>query len=63
MTKSKERDLAIELAWGLIANAYGGDWNSAPKEWRKAAERWRDTYWHGPDDATPEEVAEEEKNR
>ena len=37
---------ALELAWGLIANAYGGDWDSAPEDWRKAAIRWRDEHWH-----------------
>ena len=37
---------ALELAWGLIANAYGGDWDSAPTDWKEAAERWRDEQWH-----------------
>lgn len=36
----------IELAWGLIANAYGGDWGSASEEWEKAAVKWRDEHWH-----------------
>jgi hypothetical protein len=36
----------MELAWGVIANAYGGGWELATKEWRKAAERWRDEQWH-----------------
>lgn len=35
---------AIELAWGIIANAYGGNWNDAPTEWRAAAEWWREEY-------------------
>ena len=34
----------LELAWGLIANAYGGDWDKATDEWREAAERWRDQF-------------------
>lgn len=35
----------LEAAWGIIANAYHGDWDSlAPKDWREAAERWRDRY-------------------
>ena len=38
-----EHDL-FESAWGLIANAYEGDWLSAPDEWREAAERWRDKF-------------------
>ena len=37
------RSLA-ETAWGLIANAHGGDWSQASPEWRQAAERWRDAY-------------------
>ncbi len=31
-------------AWVVIANANGGDWQSASVEWREAAERWRDEY-------------------
>ena len=34
----------LELAWGVIANAYGGDWDQASDGWRGAAERWRDNY-------------------
>lgn len=35
-----------ELAWGLIANAYGGDWDLASEAsgWKAAAELWRDKY-------------------
>lgn len=33
-----------ETAWGIIANAYGGDWDSASDVWKQAAERWRDNY-------------------
>jgi hypothetical protein len=36
----------MELAWSLIANAYNGDWDTAPKPWREAAERWRDEHWN-----------------
>lgn len=32
----------LELAWGLIANAGGGDWSKESPAWRQAAERWRD---------------------
>jgi len=35
---------ATELAWGIISNAYGGDWGQANDDWRGAAERWRDVY-------------------
>jgi hypothetical protein len=34
----------VELAWGLIAKAYNGEWANAPEDWRKAAIRWRDMY-------------------
>ena len=33
-----------EAAWGLIANAWEGDWDNAPDMWREAAERWRKAY-------------------
>ena len=35
-----------EMAWGLIANAYGGNWDLASEAsgWKVAAERWRDAY-------------------
>ncbi len=36
-----------ELAWGLIANAYGGDWDLASEAsgWKVAVIRWRDAYY------------------
>jgi len=34
----------LESAWGIIANAGGGDWGNESPEWKKAAERWRDEY-------------------
>ena len=36
-----------ELAWGLIANAYGGNWDLASEAsgWKAAAEKWRDDYF------------------
>jgi len=37
---------AMELAWGVIANAHGGDWENASPEWKQAAEKWRDEQWH-----------------
>lgn len=37
-------DDLIESAWGLIANAGGGDWTKESDEWRAAAERWRERY-------------------
>jgi hypothetical protein len=35
---------AIDDAWGIIANAFGGNWDQASPEWRQAAERWRDKH-------------------
>jgi hypothetical protein len=37
----------LEMAWGIIANAYGGNWHRASEVsgWKKAAERWRDEVW------------------
>jgi hypothetical protein len=49
MGKSPELDTwpddhMLEAAWGIIANAQGGDWGKASPEWREAATRWRDAY-------------------
>ena len=35
----------LEIAWGVIANAGGGDWTKETKEWQEAAARWRDEYF------------------
>ena len=40
----RNKDDLIEYAWGIIANAGGGNWDTQTDEWRKAAERWRDQY-------------------
>lgn len=42
-----ERNDLLESAWGIIANAYGGDWNLASETsgWKKAAEKWREKYF------------------
>ena len=37
----------LEAAWGVIANAGGGDWEKETKEWQEAAARWRDNYHSG----------------
>ena len=31
-------------AWGIIANAGGGDWTTQTKQWQRAATQWRDDY-------------------
>jgi hypothetical protein len=35
---------AVELAWGIIANASGGDWTKEREEWQTAACRWADRF-------------------
>jgi hypothetical protein len=34
----------IESAWGIIANAGGGDWSKESIEWQEAAAAWRDRF-------------------
>ena len=34
----------VEYAWGIIANAGGGDWTTQTDDWQKAAAKWRDRY-------------------
>ena len=34
-------DPLLEEAWGIIANAGGGDWKKEAPEWHAAAIRWR----------------------
>jgi hypothetical protein len=34
----------IEEAWGILANAHGGNWSEATDEWRAAMDRWRSKY-------------------
>ena len=34
----------LESAWGIIANAGGGDWTKETPEWQEAAAKWRDRY-------------------
>lgn len=35
----------LDEAWGIIANAGGGDWTKESEEWQRAAERWRARYF------------------
>ena len=49
----KEND-PILAAWGIIANAGGGNWDNESAEWRACAERWRERYVDAkPASATP----------
>lgn len=34
----------LDSAWGLIANAGGGNWDLQTEEWRQAARRWCENY-------------------
>lgn len=34
----------LEMAWGIIANAGGGDWQKESQEWQAAAAKWRDRF-------------------
>ena len=43
IAETKEGEL-LQLAWGIIANAGGGDWTRETPEWREAAVRWREGY-------------------
>ena len=54
-TESTRTD-GIDTAWGLIANAYGGNWELASDEWRDAAERWRDENLKSPPPTLVEQV-------
>jgi len=56
-TESTRTD-GIDTAWGLIANAYGGNWELASDEWRDAAERWRDENLKSPPPTLVERMVE-----
>jgi len=43
MMAKSDLDL-LEDAWGIIANAGGGNWKLESDGWRKAAKKWRDRY-------------------
>lgn len=36
---------SMDVAWGIIANAYGGNWEEASPVWKAAAEHWRDNHY------------------
>ena len=41
-----------EQAFGIIANASGGDWTKESEEWQEAAARFRTDYYHAVDKET-----------
>jgi len=44
-SRERRQGELLEVAWGVIANAGGGDWGVEGAKWREAATRWRDD-WH-----------------
>ena len=43
-TELDRLDALLKTAWGIIANAGGGDWKKETTDWQEAAVRWRDDY-------------------
>ena len=41
----ESKDELLEFAWGIIANANGGNWDEADPQWKTAAEIWRGGYF------------------
>jgi hypothetical protein len=39
-----KRDVLLDMAWVIIANASGGNWKLETEDWTKAAEAWCDKY-------------------
>ena len=39
-----QNDYLLGLAWGVIANAGGGDWTTETPQWQAAAADWRDMW-------------------
>lgn len=44
--RNAKLECCVDAAWGIIANAGGGDWNTQTPEWKEAAESWRDNQFH-----------------
>lgn len=44
LTEQQEADELLEEAWSIMAKAYDGNWNVAPRSWRGPAGEWRDKY-------------------
>lgn len=45
LQRESKQAVALDLAWGLVANAGGGNWDRESPEWKAAAEKWRDDFW------------------
>jgi DNA repair exonuclease SbcCD ATPase subunit len=41
---NSQRNL-LEVAWAIIANSCGGNWDMETPDWGKAAAKWRDEYF------------------
>ena len=42
--RAREAYDLCDLAWGIIANAGGGDWSKENMQWRETALEWRARY-------------------
>lgn len=52
----------LEFAWGIIANAGGGNWTLETKDWQEAAARFRTEYFKRlNDDRMKKQIAEMSK--
>ena len=45
MLKHEKATQELEAAWGIIANAGGGDWELESPEWQEAAKAWRGRHF------------------
>ncbi|MFZ4777774.1 MAG: hypothetical protein ACOYM3_20590 [Terrimicrobiaceae bacterium] len=48
----------LERAWGLIANAGGGNWKTQSRQWETTAEKWRDDWIKSAPDSAPPHIGE-----
>jgi hypothetical protein len=44
--KVKHFEAALEMAWVVIANVSGGDWEKQSSDWQTAVTKWRDEQFH-----------------
>jgi hypothetical protein len=54
----KELQQLLERAWGLIANAGGGNWKTQSRQWETTAEKWRDDWIKSAPDSAPPHIGE-----
>ena len=44
--RAKRIEEALEMAWLVIANVSGGDWEKQSSDWQTAVAKWRDEQFH-----------------